>query len=580
MSEQAQAIPSAGTPATGNGIAPNAHRLLWAGFMAILAEGVGFSMRAGILGDWGGQFGFTQGELGRITGGGLTGFGVTIIFFSFFADRLGYGPLMAVAFTFHTLSAVITLMATPLFHAFGKDAAYQCLYWGMFMFALGNGTMEAVVNPMTATLFPKAKTHWLNVLHAGWPGGLMLGALLGIMFKGIGQVRWEIQMLMFLIPTLIYGLMMFRQRFPHSEARVHGVTIGRMMEEIGFLGAAVVVALLGLWLASDVCPALGLSGSLGWIAALVAWLGYGLVTKFHIGHWMVTALLVLHAMVGYVELGTDSWISNITGNILADPKKGLMLFFWTNLLMFALRFFAGPIVHKINPLGLLFAGASIATIGLFLLGHSSTGIACIIAVTIYGMGKTYYWPTMLGVASERFPKGGALLMGCLGGCGMLSAGLLGGPGIGYKQDYFASSNLKQTAPAAYESYKSEQPKSFLFFPEIAGLDQAKVATLNNGGDQIQADISALQKSGRNLSDDKALEKLSVWWNSAKPEADKDKAPVNDAMLFGGKSALTWTALVPLTMAFGFLLLILYVRATGGYKQVHIEGMGKDAKEVP
>src|SRR5437870_3952214 len=135
--------PSAGS-ASGSGLAPNAYRLLWAGFMAIFAEGVGFSMRAGILGDWGAQFGFTQGELGRITGGGLTGFGITIIFFSFLTDRLGYGPLMAVAFSFHTLSAVVTLAATPVFHALGKNAAYQCLYWGMFMFALGNGTMEAV----------------------------------------------------------------------------------------------------------------------------------------------------------------------------------------------------------------------------------------------------------------------------------------------------------------------------------------------------------------------------------------------------------------------------------------------------
>src|SRR6266498_3630497 len=188
----------------GNDAASNAPRLLWAGFMAIFAAGVGFSIRGGILGEWGAQFGFTQGELGRITGGGLTGFGLTIIFFSFFADRVGYGPLMAIAFTLHTLSAVVTLAATPVFHAFGKDATYQCLYWGAFLFALGNGTCEAVINPLTATLYPKQKTHWLNILHAGWPGGLITGAFLGVVFKAIGQVRWELQISMFLIPTLIY----------------------------------------------------------------------------------------------------------------------------------------------------------------------------------------------------------------------------------------------------------------------------------------------------------------------------------------------------------------------------------------
>src|SRR6266705_5250887 len=100
---------------------------------------------------------------------------------------------------------------------------------------------------------------------------------------------------------------------------------------------------------------------------------------------MIAALLALHALVGYVELGTDSWISNITGTILADPKKGQMLFIWTSAMMFALRFFAGPIVHKISPLGLLFAAAVIAALGLFMLGNAATGWACIIATTIYGI---------------------------------------------------------------------------------------------------------------------------------------------------------------------------------------------------
>ncbi len=566
----------------GNGVAPNAQRLLWAGFMAICASGVGFSIRGGILGQWGAQFGFTQGELGGITGGGLTGFGITILFFSFFADRVGYGPLMAIGFLLHMASAVVTLLATPIFNALGKDATYQCLYWGMFLFALGNGTCEAVVNPLTATLFPKAKTHWLNILHAGWPGGLIAGALLGWIFNSIGNVRWEIQISMFLIPTILYGLMMFRQPFPHSEAKKHGVTIGRMMEEIGILGAIVVIGLLGLWFSADVFPALGWSANLGWGLAAVLLVLYGFGTGFSAGHWMIAFLLVLHAMVGYVELGTDSWIQNVTGLILDDPKSGQLLFIWTSALMFSLRFFAGPIVHKISPLGLLFGAAAIAAIGLFLLGTATTGLMCVVAATIYGIGKTYYWPTMLGVASERFPKGGALLLGALGGAGMLSAGLLGGPGIGYKQDYFASNHLKEGSAAAYERYRAESEKSFLFFPKISGLDQAKLAVLtdaNGSGTTLQKDIAALQQSGRTLSDDKNLEKLSGWWTAAQAEAEKDRAPVVEATLHGGKMALKWTALVPLVMAGGYLLLIGYFRATGGYKQVHIEGAGGEAREV-
>ena len=276
-----------------NGAAPGQRRLFWAGFLTLIAAGIGFSIRNGILADWGAQFGFTQGELGRITGGGLTGFGITIIFFSFFADRVGYGPLMAIAFTLHTLSAVVTLAATPVFHALSKDATYQCVYWGAFLFALGNGTCEAVINPLTATLYPKEKTHWLNILHAGWPGGLILGAFLGLLFR-LGNVGWQAQMCVFLVPTLTYGLMMFRQSFPHSEARVHGVTIGRMLQEIGLLGAVVVILLIGLWLRSDVFPAMGLPGVAGWAVALVLLALFGVGTKFTLGHWMFAASIVSH----------------------------------------------------------------------------------------------------------------------------------------------------------------------------------------------------------------------------------------------------------------------------------------------
>ena len=493
----------------------NELRLFWASFFTLIAAGIGFSARGGILTDWGAQFGFTQTDLGGVTGFALVGFGFTIIFFSFFADKVGYGPLMAIAFFLHASSVLVTLAATPVFAAFGKQACYYCLASGGLLFSLANGTCEAVINPLTATLYPKNKTHWLNILHAGWPGGLVLGTLLALMFDAMGGVRWEIKVGMYLLPTLLYGGMMFGQRFPHSEARVAGVGIGTMLLEFA-------------------SPILML-------------------------------LLLLHAMVGYVELGTDSWIQNITERILGTAMGAKMVFIWTSALMFALRFFAGPIVHKISPLGLLFVTAVLGAIGLTLLGSAGTGIACILAATIYGVGKTFFWPTMLGVVSERFPRGGALTLGAIGGVGMLSAGFFGGPGIGYKQDYFASSHLKETAPQAYERYKSADPNSFLIFPKIAGLDGTKVATVNDSGKQIAADLKILEKSGRKLSDDKNLEKLTTWWGAAKPYAAQDKNPVNEAGLFGGKMALRWTALVPTMMALGYLILIFYFKSRGGYK---------------
>ena len=84
----------------------NGRRLFLASFMTLIAGGVGFVIRNKLLGTWGSQFGFTQTELGLITGAGLWGFPITIIALSFVIDRIGYGPVMVLAFVLHVLSAV------------------------------------------------------------------------------------------------------------------------------------------------------------------------------------------------------------------------------------------------------------------------------------------------------------------------------------------------------------------------------------------------------------------------------------------------------------------------------------------
>src|SRR5262249_43009601 len=241
---------------------------------------------------------------------------------SLIADKVGYGRLIAFAFLLHVLTAALQLFTGQIYAAFGKDVTYWSLYVAMFLFSIANGICEVVVNPMTATLFPKEKTHYLNILHAGWPGGLIAGGLVAYFMNGgtigtwapLGKVHWMVQMSMFLIPVAIYGVLFLGQRLPRSEASEAGVSYETMF-------AAVFSPLFIL-------------------------------------------LLVIHAMVGYVELGTDSWISKITGSIFQSPQQGLLLFVYTSGLMFALRFFAGPIVHQISPLGLLFVSAVLAAVGL------------------------------------------------------------------------------------------------------------------------------------------------------------------------------------------------------------------------
>jgi MFS family permease len=501
-----------------------------ASFLTIFAAGVGFAVRGAILNDWADQFGFTKTDLGTITGGGLVGFGAVIILASFFLDQVGYKPILMLAFVLHLASAVLTLAATPIYNAMGQAATFQCLYWGMFLFSIGNGLCEAAVNPLVATLYPRQKTHYLNILHASWPGGLIAGGLLAYCFCGanaeVTRLRWEIPMATFVIPVLLYGLMIATKKLPESEAAKAGVSVGQMFAQF----------------ASPI----------------------------------LLLLLVIHAMVGYVELGTDSWITNIMDNVVKD--KAILLFIYTSALMFVLRFFAGPIVERINPLGLLMVSGVLGFVGLTMLSKADAVGAAFLAASVYGLGKTFLWPTMLGVVGERYPRGGAVVMGTMGGIGMLSAGLLGGPLIGYKQDYYASENLRTNSTATYERYKAAgENRPVPFVPAIAGLDGAKVGVLKNDGADLQRDFDIIAKAEVKPKSAEEITKLHDWWTKqAQPKAADDKGPVEAATIYGGRKALEITAYVPATMAVLYLLLLLYFRATGGYKQIEIHHQAEGA----
>ncbi|HUG91822.1 MAG TPA: MFS transporter, partial [Planctomycetaceae bacterium] len=308
-----------------NGITPNARRLLWAGFFAILAAGVGFGIRGGILDNWGREFGFTGGELGAISGFGFTGFCFGIILGGVVADKIGYGWLVIAAFLLHMLSAFVTFAPTP---EMAKMTVYWLLAWGTFIFAFANGTLEAVANPLVATLFPHNRTHYLNILHASWPAGLVLGGAAGWMLDDHYEWHWKYQLALFLAPTLLYGLMFFGQQMPKSEASAKGLRLGDMFKDVGIVGGLVVCFLLALFFSGLFEPLLTpenpTEAQVDSAAATARNIGYGIggvlliaiaaITKFSVGSFLLFALFVAHALVGAVELGTDGWIQNITGN--------------------------------------------------------------------------------------------------------------------------------------------------------------------------------------------------------------------------------------------------------------------------
>ena len=520
--------------ANNSSVVPNAHRLLWAGFMAILAAGVGFAVRGGILDNWGKEFGFNATQLGSIGGAGFSGFCFGIIIGGVIVDKIGYGKLVFLALLGHILSAFITFAATT------PDNAYNFLFWGMFVFAYANGTLEAVANPLVATVFPNNRTHYLNILHASWPAGMILGTMAGWFLDDQLQVNWKLQLALYLIPTVLYALMFLGQKFPKSEAAASGKSFVEMYKSVGILGSLVACYLLALFF-GDIFK--GMSPEFG------SYIGYGIggllliavafMTNFSIGSFLLFILFVTHAMVGSVELGTDSWIQNITGNLFTS-EQGKYLFLWTSVIMFALRFCAHWIENtlKLSPVGLLLVCSIIACVGLNLASTMQTFSMALVALGIYAVGKTFFWPTMLAIIGDRYPQTGAVAMSIMGGIGMLSAGLIGGPGLGYCKDRFSGEELRKLSPELADEYKSEKSSTFLNLKatEIYGLDGTKLAAAKENKDRTP-----------------------------------DQQTVVSADQQGDRNTLKADAYIPAVMALIYLILLVYFKSIGGYKPLSMDG---------
>lgn len=529
-----------------DGITPNAGRLLWAGFFAILAAGVGFSIRATLGGQWRAEFGFTEQQIGDIATAGFPGFCFGIIAGGLVCDRLGYRMLVMAAFAMHVVSAVTTFAARG-------DGAYTTLWWSTFVFGLGNGTLEAVANPLVATLFPQRRTHYLNILHASWPLGMVFGGLLMLALGG--SLDWRVLLALFLVPTVLYGALFFGQQMPKSEATRSGLGTGAMFGDVGLAGGLVICFLLSQFFIGS----LGMQSWKSYAFAGGMLLAIGVLTNFAIGSWLLFALFVLHMLVGAVELGTDSWISGITGNLLT-PQQGTILLVFTSAIMFGLRFCAGAIERLgLSPIGILLTSSVLACIGLLLsAGIDSFGVA-LLALGVYALGKTFFWPTMLAVASDRFPRTGAVAISLMGGIGMLSAGIVGGPGLGYAKDRFAGEELRRADAAVHAKFAAEQPSQWFVFAPVQGIDGQKRS-------EVEARLAKIRKelAEQNVTDSAAaLAKLG----------DEDQKVLRASMA-ADRQTLRVDALIPATMAAVFLLLALWFRSQGGYRVLRIGKNGE------
>ena len=512
--------------------------LFWGCFIALITTSYAFISRMILCGgQFATDFGLDKVSVGELQGAGIWPFGVSIILFSLFIDRIGYKVAMVFSFVSYLAYTALAFMAYNSIHGVTGDAliagqkhGYQLLYWGSIILGLGNGAVEAYINPVVATMFNKDKVKWLNTLHAGWPGGLVLGGLCTIALAS--NPDWRITLGLILIPAIIFFLVLMGRQFPKSEREQAGVGYIEMLKELGTFGALVGFGLVFAQLGQ----VFGWSQNMSWILTAVVVVAFAVVTK-SFGRCILAFLIVIMMPLATTEIGTDGWISSLMeAPMKAAGHNAAWVLVYTSAIMMVLRFCAGPIVHKLSPLGLLATCAALAVAGLTALSKTNgSGMAVIFAAaTLYAVGKTFFWPTMLGLTSEQCPKGGALTLNAMGGIGMLAVGILGFPFIGYLQESTATKELQAANPAVYQSVTVE--KNYLL-GKYQAIDPVKSAALTD---------------------------------------DKSQAAITTATTTSQFSALGKMAVFPAFMLVCYLALIAYFKTKGGYKPVQLSGGGTGA----
>jgi MFS family permease len=464
----------------------NPKRLFVASCIALITSAFTFIIRGEILQPLGKDFALTQEQLGNIAGAAFRGMAVAMLIGGVICDAIGMRRVLDLAWLCHMVGVLATvfapqLFALPAFEPY-RAYAYTWLYAASLITGCGNGLVEVAINPLAATLFPDRKTHYLNVLHAWWPGGLILGGLLakalggGIDF-GVSKVPglnlgWQWAFALILVPCLTYGAMIFGQKFPVTERVESGVSTAEMFRE----------ALRPMFLLWAFCMLLTAS----------------------------------------TELGPNQWIESVLPRTAG--VSGTVVLIYTSGLMFVMRFFAGPLAHALSPVGMLTVSAALAGTGLYLLSYATTGLTAFAFATVFGVGIAYFWPTMLGVTAERFPKGGALLLCLMGSVGNLA--------------------ISQALPAMGQI-----------------VDRSTVAALGaaDGGSKL---VEELTNDTHTAIDPDKVKALA-------PDSPQLQA-LRQAEAIGFASAFRWMSLLSAVLVVVFGLIALTDWLGGGYKAVRLK----------
>jgi MFS family permease len=355
--------------------------------VALVTTSMVFSIRGDVLDALGADFHLTKLETGVLLSPAFWGFTLSILIGGSLVDFFGMRRLLMLS-GWGYIVAIAGIVFAPAPAApvapYYSDPGFMMLYAAMLTLGLSQGLVEGVINPLCSTLYPTEKTHRMNVLHAWWPGGLIIGGLIAVAITrimGLGAagtsaasatLGWQIKLATVLVAAVAYLFMIRGQQFPPTERVAAGVTSAEMFRE----------ALRPMFLLLWCCM------------------------------WMTAA----------TELGTDQWVGSLITNLTG--MQGVLILIYTAGIMFVLRFFGGPLAHRFSPMGLMTICAVLSTVGLYGLGKATTPAEAFAAATLFGVGKTFFWPVMLGVTAELFPKGGALLLAIMGGTGNLAVAFI------------------------------------------------------------------------------------------------------------------------------------------------------------
>ncbi|HEX4273762.1 MAG TPA: MFS transporter [Bryobacteraceae bacterium] len=348
----------------------NKTRLFVVSLLALFTAGVGASLRSNIASDLQRIFfdpidkAHSAEMIGSVLGVPFLGYAFTIAIGSPLLDAIGMGILLPMSGVLFIAGTLIILFAGSLATGAG---VYTAIWAGAVVTGIGWGLVETVINPLTTTLYPEDKTARLNTLHAWWPGGLIAGGLFGIWMGAMGQ-SWQVKLAAVMIPAALVVVLCIGVKFPPTERVASGYSMGSMFKELLKPMFLVLFCSMFLTAASELAP----------------------------GQWVDLALTRTVGM------------------------RGIWLLVYVSGLMFVMRHFAGAVVHKLSPIGLLWFSCVLASAGLFALSVANSPVTGLLAATVWGTGVCYMWPTMLATAAERFPRGGALLIGLMGTAGTLS----------------------------------------------------------------------------------------------------------------------------------------------------------------